>query len=132
MTPHERLRFLATKLREPLPADIEFNMGVWQQPHLCGTAACAVGFAGTLPELQADGLEAVLGTSDDIGSVIFDGKPGFEAASAFFGISREGAERLFDPFLYSVAHHRITPAMVADRIDETLAGIVGAETAPPS
>jgi hypothetical protein len=128
MTPHQRLGFLAARLRQPLPEKTIFNMSVWRRSASdCHTAACAFGLASMQPELQAEGLTWV--ENGPYSRVEFGGQEGYSAAAIFFGITFEQTEFLFNPDRYEVREDAITPAMVADRIDIVVAQLP-AETAP--
>lgn len=66
----------------------------------CGFAACAVGWACTIPEFRKAGLrlEAKQESKHDSFAMWpkYNGLKGFEAAAKFFGIEPETAEYLFD------------------------------------
>ena len=89
----------------------------------CGTTACAVGWACSLPEFQAQGL--AWGTD----SLSYTGYPvykfseggdaeGWEAVEEFFDISYSTAEHLFASDEYE---DNATAVQVADRIEEVIA-----------
>lgn len=122
MTPHERLGFLQAKLRQPLPKGLRFNMTFWRidgDAH-CNAAACAFGYASMLPEMQADGLEWIR-TGAYIGQIRYAGLYEMSAAKIFFDLSIDQAEYLFSPAAYEpTPSEKITPGMVADRIDEVI------------
>ena len=110
----ERLTLLTTELRK-WPCE-QFNFGVWVdddwkgKPDLsCGTSACALGVATTIPVFQALGLKL---TKDKygIGYVIIDGKPpvidgrdtlllstSLESAMTIFELTLAEARYLFVP-----------------------------------
>jgi hypothetical protein len=137
MTPTERLRTLAKKLREldAIPTaqrNYLIHMGWFQVAkglnlvtemgeevvgdHKCGTAGCAIGYAPLIPELAADGIYA-----DEFGGVFFGDSRGYWAAEDFFDLTGADAHHLFNPIRYDVVTERdITPTMVADRIDKHL------------
>lgn len=108
----KRLLKLADKLKT-VP-DANFNMGQWfgddttslgatlPDPIMCGTAACALGWATTIPEFHRAGL----GLFRSYGSFVpclfsmkGDGYPvvarGLEAGQVFFGLTYEQANDLF-------------------------------------
>jgi hypothetical protein len=101
-----RLMLVVAKLRA-LPVE-RFDYGRWvgqnwqDAPDLsCGTTACALGWATTIPELAAAGLRLKRGTDGYV--YVSDGTPddssfaSFHAASGIFGISTDDAEYLFAP-----------------------------------
>lgn len=92
----------------------------------CGTTACALGHAGTIPKFRALGLRtAKVSQYDDDGQVFFgegSGVSGYEAAEQFFGISHLTAWRIFGPDSYVVEARDVTPEMVAKKIDSFLKG----------
>lgn len=139
----ERLRILQQHLvrlsRTPIAKRPRtFNMLKWFSRaradcnEFCGTAACALGEAGLIPELRAQGLKTNRRTRDvefyDSSSmVIVKNEP---AAGAFFDISQAQVSHLFHPWNYPIVEHgrtdkanerlsrRITPLAVAKRIEE--------------
>jgi hypothetical protein len=123
MTPRERLAFLADALSKPLPEDITFNLGPWHIASSCGTICCAVGYAGTLPEMQADGLEMVNGT------ILFGGYRHWDAVQAFFGLTEVEACKLFLASEYPHGENT-RPGEVSNRIYARLLKIQRSETAP--
>ena len=75
-----------------------FDIGAWGlrgfQSGACGTAACALGWATVC--FPGEGLRMVFPKpSELLGSVIYDGETGFEAAASFFEVPFEHAFRLF-------------------------------------
>ena len=98
-TPMREDRF--EKLGQFLLHDVKlenFDVGVWGlrgfQSGACGTAACALGWATVC--FPSDGLRMVFPKpSEPLGSVIYDGETGFEAAARFFEVPFEHAFRLF-------------------------------------
>ena len=140
------LQLLAAKLRT-VPAD-KFEITAWfvnwhpnDEADPCGFAGCAVGWACTMPEMQAAGLHRVGGTPvynprgfyPGDAEVFRDCPKGFNAAAGVFGLTLKESYRLFDPKTYAVededgnrVYPDVTPAMVADRIDELLAAPVAA------
>jgi hypothetical protein len=59
----------------------------------CGTAACALGYAAAYPEFKAQGLHYDLGGYRP--APVFNGRGGFDAGVAFFGLNREESWELF-------------------------------------
>jgi hypothetical protein len=75
-----------------------FDIGVWGlrgfQSGACGTAAGALGWATVC--FPDEGLRMVFPkASESLGSVIYDGETGFEAAARFFEIPFDHAFRIF-------------------------------------
>lgn len=100
-----------------------FDMKDWGEPDDdamdCGFSACAVGHMLLDERFQSQGFRDVDQDHPDAAlqcglSPRFEGKSGYTAPAAFFGISRTNAELLFDPDCYlSVAP---TPAAIRDRV----------------
>ncbi len=112
----ERLRILADFL--PSVPERQFNLIFWAEgPRIeeCGTAACACGWATTIPAFRAVGLK--LDTQLGMG-IIFGELLDWEAVTTFFGLTHHEAEHLFSAERYGF---RATPAIVAARIREHLA-----------
>ena len=87
-----------------------FSLAGWfRREKICGTTACAVGLASTLPEFKRLGLK------------IHDYLPAFRdlrgwyAVQKFFGISYDAAEYLFSYTQYE-SNDTTKPKAVADRI----------------
>jgi hypothetical protein len=105
-TGNRRLRLLA-KFLETVPPS-RFDMGEWTgsgwkgaQDLSCGTSACMMGWAATVPEFQRVGFGLVEGTFSNIGIptlVARDGHRwrGFRAAEVLFGLDEDEARELFD------------------------------------
>lgn len=115
----DRLLTLAKFLRS-VPED-KFDMSVWSAdpapPTIgCGYAGCAMGYACGMPEFQQLGLECT-----PTGTPRFGVAHAYSAAADFFGITYMDATQLFNPNDYLCASARITPAMVADRIEKLVA-----------
>jgi hypothetical protein len=128
-----RLRTLAAFLRTLPPERFNYAHWVgddWQgAPDLsCGTTACALGWATTIPEFRAAGLRLVRTV---IGlEVLFEDEDGFvtddstTSAEAFFDISRSDARWLFVPWTWTVGpdgasgpNEDASALEVADHID---------------
>lgn len=107
----KRLRRLVNFMcRLPKEANRHFDMGVWgagvdgvltteQLQGPCGTKACALGWAGSMPEFQKEGLQTIA-ANHRIGGVYYSIKGGgrfssVEAAMAFFDINAVQAHALF-------------------------------------
>jgi hypothetical protein len=101
----ERLLRLADLL-DIVPAD-QFNLSHWK----CGTTACAVGWACTIPEFQAEGLHL---TDND---PVFGDFASWPAVRMFFELDKQDANHLFFVWDYP-NRNRTTPAEVATRIRE--------------
>lgn len=108
----ERMTILRDHLRDNVK-DEKFNLATWagndncpwagKQDLSCGTTACAMGHAVTIPSFQELGLRLEPFQSKyatQFGRIAFDGKFDFDAAAAFMDISLEEAEYLFDPGQY--------------------------------
>lgn len=116
----ERLLKLAEFLETSVPNE-EFDLGSWR----CGTTACAVGWACTMPEFTQQGL--VWSTmEDDFASPYYKdqvtGKEfsGWNAVGKFFlGVEKDYMLKynLFAPDFYP---SNPTPQMVAARIRQTV------------
>jgi hypothetical protein len=81
----------------------------------CGTVACAIGWACTIPEFQ----EAGLSFDSREKSPRFNGKHDGSAAAAFFGLAPAEVHHLFYPQFYE---DKPTPRVVADRIRDVANG----------
>jgi hypothetical protein len=87
---------LAEFLETRVPAS-KFDLDSWTQDDCatgvsCDTAACAVGWACSIPEFRAYGF--VLNGNPNA-EPFFDGELGWEAVIKFFDIHRSAAEFLF-------------------------------------
>ncbi len=114
-----RLEVLSKFLRT-VPVE-EFDIETWRSP--CGTTACAVGWACTIPEFKEAGL--LLRADDDgLFEPVFLTPNGelidWIAVENFFDITRWAALSLFHYDAY--AEFDLTPSDVADKIDTLLAG----------
>lgn len=111
--------------------DSRFDLSTWAgtddifwegNPDLsCGTSACAMGWATTIPEFQELGLHlrkygGMGRLAYTQGAVTFEH---FEAASMFLGITLSEAEYLFSPEEYP-ENEQTTRLEVIDRIDDFL------------
>ncbi len=100
-TTKRRLNQLATLL-ESLPPK-KFNYGHWTSGpvdarHPCGTTACALGWATTLPIAKREGLKLVpLTYTPDVFRITCKNREGYHAGAKFFGISELQAYSLFIP-----------------------------------
>lgn len=109
------LERLAAYLRHDVAAE-RFNMCVWADGPLeeCGTAGCAGGWATVLfreKGLRLEGMPL---------SPTYMGKSGMVALMEFLGLDFGEVGSIFCPARYPGISPRITPAMVADRIEEIL------------
>lgn len=67
----------------------------------CGTSACALGWATTIPHFRRLGLRLVPSNiADRVARVTFNDRYNFDAACELFDISRDTAELLFSPSGY--------------------------------
>lgn len=136
----ERLHTLAAFLRKVKPQ--HFDLDHWcdldggklkngaLKERGCGTTACALGWAPSIPEFRARGLQlknlAARGDTPDI-DVIFKARgktySGEDAAAMFFGLTKTQSEYLFMPDYYP-REALGDPEYVADRIDALAKGYV--------
>lgn len=115
----DRLKRLADFLQ--IVPEERFDMQRWVgddfkgSPDLsCGTSACAVGWATTIPEFREAGLHLDFDPDDElawIATPVYQGWEGYDAAAQFFEIPRGQAEHLFGSF-----HFDDKPSDVARRI----------------
>lgn len=97
-----RLRRLAEFLEDV--EDRTLNMNFWkpdwdgteEDAPRCGFVACALGWAGSMPEFQAEGLQMRRYKDDDEYYPEYDGQRGAYAGAAFFGLPMYIAAPLFD------------------------------------
>ncbi len=95
----------------------EFDMAYWK----CGTTACAIGHACSIPSFRRAGLKLVGAQIYDDGAPYiqhypeFDDEVGFDAAANFFDIDDREAESLFG------YREPETPKRVAKRIRKFIA-----------
>lgn len=130
-----RLNTLASFLKT-LPMDVfdisswycgnmQSNMELLSRPdaiaaaHECGTSACAMGWAVTIPEFKEAGLKPYRDSYSGMSIPTFRGEQGqdyigFQAAEHFFGISRRMAKHFFGPDAYT---REPQPSDVAARIE---------------
>lgn len=127
----ERLLKLASFL-DTLPPE-RFDIQHWVRydwggkPDLsCGTSACALGWATTIPEFREAGLRLRQTTWGFVGVWC----PGVEetdshhhsmsqeAAQVFFGLAKKEADRIFMPDYYDYDGEDVKPVDVAERIRE--------------
>lgn len=105
-----------------------FDMSTWSEEvrngqHDCGYAACAIGWATTIPEFAQAGLRLEV-----IGIEVYPqfgerGYSPFVALAAFFGISNDEARDLFSNLTYgNIPSKQITPTMVAAKIRQLIGG----------
>jgi hypothetical protein len=118
------------KIRDHLRYNVKderFNIAFWagntSQPWLgmpdlsCGTTACAMGHASTIPEFRDLGLYMV--KENGKGWLQFGPYTHFEAAAAFLDISENAAIYMFDPDSYENGDYA-TRLEVVDQIDSFL------------
>lgn len=139
----ERLKILRDALIEHAknPGNLKFDLNNWATvkaayigenfvdvvrrarlgENFCGTTACAMGVAASLPEFNLKGLG--LRGSGSCAGVMFEvnGRDyfGFDAAEKFFGLNFDDADELFSPEKY-VGRERKNPLAVADKITALL------------
>jgi hypothetical protein len=75
----------------------ELNMWVWETETDCGTACCALGWAGHDESFRQEGLKTINGKVYHIGA------EGIFAAADFFHITMEEAHYIFLPSQYNIA-----------------------------
>lgn len=105
----DRLRRLAFYLRNDIKDEV-FNLATWvgnddvpwegKDDLSCGTSACAMGWATTIPEFKQLGLHLERFSPSGQGFLVFGEAKHFEAAAQFMDISLKEAEYLFDPAKY--------------------------------
>ncbi len=130
----ERLERLAGFL-EGLPPE-KLDMGRWaggacldprsREQGGCGTTACALGWATTIPEFQAAGLKLRErdwgpGFTPCVETPDYDAT-GFEAGMVFFDLSYTQALHLFEPSEYP-NYEDVSVGQVVERIREMLAEV---------
>lgn len=114
----ERLLKLAEKL-DTVPED-RFDLSSWADdrfmPGDCGTTACAVGWACTIPEFNEAGLRLVYSPSGPFPQFVTSevNYQWFTAAEKFFDLNFGEADYLFSSMCYVGADR--TPSGVAGRI----------------
>ena len=125
-----RLNTLANAL-DVHPAPAQFDLRDWfldytkdqtlpaittdNDPIYCGYAACAVGYACTLPELRAEGL-AFTTAGGEPNEPVYNGATGWQAVRDFFDLTHDAAACLFDVNSYT---YGATSQDVAKRIRST-------------
>ncbi len=100
--------------------------------HTCGTTACALGWAATIPSFRRAGLKLVY-AERGYGDVWFGKTPddpddavsAFDAGAEFFRIPEEVSEHFFSPGEYTQDNEEVTPKMVAARIERYVKDPVG-------
>lgn len=126
----ERLSKISHHLRYHVK-DERFNLATWAGndtiewgglPDLsCGTTACAMGWATTIPEFRELGLILTRKPNGWGGfyppTIEFDGESHFNAAARFCDISVKEAEYLFNPDSYD-EEENASRLEVANRIDD--------------
>lgn len=103
------LRRLAFYLRNDV-RDERFNLATWvgnddvpwegMDDLSCGTTACAMGWATTIPEFKELGLRLERNSFSGQGYLVFGEKKHFSAAAEFLDITEKEAEYLFNPDKY--------------------------------
>ena len=113
----ERLLILARALeRRQRQTGKPLNMNMWgltdKDPTPCNTAACAMGVAVRIPELQKQGLGK---KTVDVYAITYRKFEDYRAAQEFFNLSPAETHRLFNPLSYT-NYLEVKPRTVADRI----------------
>lgn len=88
---------------DKLFTNVGFDLNVWHKPSSCGTAACALGSAALYGPFVEQGLrmnDSYYGSSAPACAVDDEHYEGFDAGSAFFGLSLAESYFLFDPDQY--------------------------------
>jgi hypothetical protein len=105
---------------------IEAVRGALAGRNFCGTTACAMGLAASLPEFNREGLKLRTVKYDATLAYTFiaddhapDGGDEFSMAERFFGLDRSDACELFSPTCYDEEEHQ-NPIAVADKITALL------------
>jgi hypothetical protein len=146
----ERLRLLAKRLREHKDNGRRFNMDTWfdltgsghnedddridikkrvvdpytgrvKEERTCGTSACALGEACTIPAFRRLGLKLVPGAGFDADlsyTPMYKRRKGLAAGMAFFGLTEYQASYLFLPDHYPGLSDDIEPMDVVERIED--------------
>lgn len=122
MTGKERLAVLADFLENFETTDErQFDLSCWSYKTECNTVSCAVGWATTIPALQADGLH--LAESDFGPYPAFGSQKDFEATASFFDTSQGMTRELFSQRYYP--RQASGPIDVARRIRQYLEANLG-------
>lgn len=115
----ERLTILAEFLEKgEFPG--RFDMSVWadqwtnDQP-MCGTSACAAGWAATIPAFREAGYHL-----SEYGSPAYKTSRSYAALQYFFGLTPWDVRHIFSPGYYPAKETPILPVTVARRIRELL------------
>lgn len=120
-----------------------FYLGLWVDSWICGTVACACGYAALDPGLAAQGLQLLANLKNDDGYIIehhnmsavpipegyhvddgwieFEDHMGMDAAAEFFGIDYDTAVNIFDINGYDGPTEDITPSDVVSKIRTLIA-----------
>jgi hypothetical protein len=125
---NKRLLKLATFLRTVPKKQFNYNVFIgrgWKGTSdlSCGTKACALGWAATMPAFRKLGLQIVPiheGSPEAGGSVTLkDGRGAFYSAMEVFGLNFFEAVRLFAPD--SATERKATPKQVAKKLEDFVA-----------
>ena len=114
----DRLTRLAALLDRVRRQRRDFVMRRW----VCGTSACALGWAALEPAFQVEGL--AIRNFGGAGVPVFNRELGYNAGADFFDVSHENSLWLFDPEQYTENREywaKIPAADVAARVRELLA-----------
>lgn len=122
----DRLRRLAFHLRNDVKDEV-FNLATWvgnddvpwegKEDLSCGTSACAMGWATTIPEFKQLGLHLERLSPSGQGFIVFGEFKHFEAAAKFMDITYKESEYLFDPSKYPEDDYT-TRLQVCERIED--------------
>jgi hypothetical protein len=105
MTPRERLQLLCDRFEKDTKHKVV--MHCWstasgrqiRDKNFCGTSCCLLGFACSIPELQAEGL-----CLDNWPAIpTFNGAIGYRAAELFFSLAPATVQRLFNSHSYRIS-----------------------------
>lgn len=108
------LKVLANHLETQVDPE-EFDMREWKQIRRCGTVACAIGHACSLPEFQEAGIKLETHREDErIRVPVYKNYRNVEAVGMCLGISVSEATLLFTPHGYDGSP--ILPQVVAKKI----------------
>lgn len=112
-----RIKKLIAHLKDNVK-DEAFDMLTWQND--CGTVACAMGHATTIPEFALLGL-TVEKRKDFFGKqIVYNNNVGFMAVALFFGIHVLEAEGLFSNVNYHYNGKEVSRQDVIDRLTNFL------------
>lgn len=118
----ERMENLARVLRDVKGKTKPFDMGIWGDPHSCGTAACAAGWTMRDPWFRSQGLIPTGLSHIDRTAPRYDGDTHFFALEEFFEIGEKETRLLFSPDIEgdSLVGKDLSIEAVLARVEEML------------